>query len=245
MFCTRLANGGLFPTGDHIVPFVISPRFGCLNKRTHTRTNPIPATEWECTSKCTSEKPDGISLQDLKNTEHTEILRSHPLSSTPTSRTTKSTHDTYQLMAHQMHQGVHLNFQAQNSCTGHRFLHQWYLATPTTDWRIFYIQSPQPNPDWGISYIRSQPPSLPLCLLTTDSVQWAHTPLLPLQGSQSQYHQFAACTLQRTNPPASSFAWSSSSLLKEEHLPKSGILLRTIRAYWSKRWVVTSSSFQN
>ena len=35
MFCTRLANGGLFPTGDPIVPFVISPRFECLNKRTH------------------------------------------------------------------------------------------------------------------------------------------------------------------------------------------------------------------
>ena len=35
MFCTRLANGGLFPTGDSIVPFVISPRFECLNKRTH------------------------------------------------------------------------------------------------------------------------------------------------------------------------------------------------------------------
>ena len=35
-----------------------------------------------------------------------------------------------------------------------------------------------PPPDWGISYILSQPPSLPLCLLTTDSVQWAHTPLL-------------------------------------------------------------------
>ena len=36
MFCTRLANGGLFPTGDPIVPFVISPRFECLNKHTHT-----------------------------------------------------------------------------------------------------------------------------------------------------------------------------------------------------------------
>ena len=37
MFCTRLANGGLFPTGDPIVPFVIlSPRFECLNKLTHT-----------------------------------------------------------------------------------------------------------------------------------------------------------------------------------------------------------------
>ena len=38
MFCTRLANGGLFATGDPIVPFVISPRFECLNKRTHTYT---------------------------------------------------------------------------------------------------------------------------------------------------------------------------------------------------------------
>ena len=37
MFCTRLANGGLFPTGDPIVPFVISPQFECLNKpHTHT-----------------------------------------------------------------------------------------------------------------------------------------------------------------------------------------------------------------
>ena len=36
MFCTRLANVGLFPTGDPIVPFVISPRFECLNKLTHT-----------------------------------------------------------------------------------------------------------------------------------------------------------------------------------------------------------------
>ena len=39
MFCTRLANGVLFPTGDPIVPFVISPRFECLNKRTHTCVN--------------------------------------------------------------------------------------------------------------------------------------------------------------------------------------------------------------
>ena len=39
MFCTRLANGGLFPTGDPIVPFVISPRFECLNKLTHTHTS--------------------------------------------------------------------------------------------------------------------------------------------------------------------------------------------------------------
>ena len=107
-------------------------------------------------------------------------------------------------------------------------------------WRIFYIQSPQPNPDWGISYIPSLY-LLPLCLSTTDSVQWAHTP----PQSQSTIPPVPACTLQRTNPPASSFAWSSSSLLKQQHLPESGILRRTIRAYWSKRRVVTSSSFQN
>ena len=41
MFCTRLANGGLFPTGDPIVPFVISPRFECLNKHTHTHTHTV------------------------------------------------------------------------------------------------------------------------------------------------------------------------------------------------------------
>ena len=39
-FCYKSpANGGLFPTGDPIVPFVISPRFECLNKRTHTHTH--------------------------------------------------------------------------------------------------------------------------------------------------------------------------------------------------------------
>ena len=43
MFCTRLANGGLFPTGDPIVPFVISPRFECLNKRTHTHKESSPS----------------------------------------------------------------------------------------------------------------------------------------------------------------------------------------------------------
>ena len=39
MFCTRLANGGLFPTGDPIVPFVISPWFECLNKLTHSHVH--------------------------------------------------------------------------------------------------------------------------------------------------------------------------------------------------------------
>ena len=170
----------------------------------------------------------------------------------------------------------------------HRFLHQRYLATPTTDRRIFYIrnlqpnpdrgipcaclqlinfsehtllpyQSPvpsasrqhtstdrrssiskvhnptQPNPDWWISYIPSQPLSPCAC---QQLIQFSeHTLLSPNSKDPSQqYHQFPACTLQRTYPPASSFAWSPA---------ESGILLRTIRAYWSKRRVVTSSSFQN
>ena len=121
------------------------------------------------------------------------------------------THYTYQLMAsYRTHQRDHRNLQARHCSTGHRFLHQWYLATTTTDRRIFYIQSPQPN--WGISYILSQPVPFLLCLLTTDSVQWAHTRsslkrrssvgIPPLQGSQP--HQFPACTLQRTS-------WTSSN----------------------------------
>ena len=53
---------------------------------THTRKNPIPATEREYTGslvsveKCTSVKQDEIALRDLKNIEHTaaeEILRNH------------------------------------------------------------------------------------------------------------------------------------------------------------------------
>ena len=101
MFCTRLANGGLFPTGDPIVPFVISPRFECLNKRTHTHrqtrsqqqsggyTGSLVSVE-----KCKSVKQDEISRRDLKNIEHTaaeEILRNHLSSSTPISRTTTLT----------------------------------------------------------------------------------------------------------------------------------------------------------
>ena len=59
------------------------------------------------------------------------------------------------------------------SPTGHRFLHQRYLATPTTDRRIFYIQSQTTQPRLrDLLHTMSTtltPP--PLCLLTTDSVQ--------------------------------------------------------------------------
>ena len=79
----------------------------------------------------------------------------------------------------------------------------------------------------------SQPPSLPLCLLTTDSVQWAHTPLPHSKyPSPTSFPPARFNTLIFQHPV---FARSSSSLLKQQHLPESGIVLMTIRAYWSKR----------
>ena len=107
-------------------------------------------------------------------------------------------------------------------------------------------QSAQPTPDWGDLLHPKSTTFPPSCLLTTDSVQWTHTPLPPLQGSQS--HQFPARPPEHFNAlilqdPV--FARSSSSLLKQQHLPESGILLMTFRAYWSKRRVVNPSSFQN
>ena len=42
-------------------------------------------------------------------------------------------------------------------------------------------------------------------------------------------------TKQNTQTEYPFKGWSSSSLLKLQHFPESGILLRTIRAYWSKR----------
>ena len=186
---------------------------------TPIRINPIPATEWEYTgslvsvAKSTSGKQDGISQRDWKNTEHTateEILRSQSLWSTLTLSTLagSSTHHTW-------HPWCIRDLQAWHCCTGHRFLHQRYLETATTDRRIFYIQSPQPNTDWGISYILSEPPSLPpLCLLTTDSVQWAHTPLPPpTPRIPVPPAHFNALILQH-----SVFMWSSSSLLKQQYL---------------------------
>ena len=147
-------------------------------------------------SKSTSGKQDGISQRDWETIEHTaeqEILRSQPLWTTPTSKTTKSTGRQLNSSHPSTHGIPDVSERPSRSSSMilfHRIsvsVHQRYLATPTTDRRIFYIQSPQPTPDWGISYILSQPPSLPLCLLTPDSVQWAHTPLPPPP---------------RTNPPA-------------------------------------------
>ena len=127
-----------------------------------------------------------------------------------------STHHTHQHMASQTHQRSHRDLQARHYFgfeAGHRFLHQRYLATLITDRMIFYIQSPQPTPDWGMSYILSQPPSLPLCLLTTDSVQWAHTALPDPSPTSFPPARFNALILQH---PV--FARSSSSLLKQQRL---------------------------
>ena len=152
------------------------------------------------------------------------------------------THHTYQLMAYQMHQRGHQNIQARHCSTGHQFLHQRYLATPATHRRIFYIQNPQPNPDWGISNILRKPPSLPLCWSTTDWFS-EHTLLSPtLIGSKS--YQFPACAPHRTNPPISSLRVIFQQSTKAAAPSRVRILLKTIRAYSSKRPVVISSFFR-
>ena len=65
---------------------------------------------------------------------------------------------------------------------------------------------------------------------------------IPLPQPLGSYLTVPACAPQRTNPPFK--GWSSSSLLKLQHFPESGILLRTIRAYWSKRWGVPPVLFR-
>ena len=95
----------------------------------------------------------------------------------------------------------------------------------TTDRRIFYIQSPQPNPDWGISYILSQPHCLPptvlvnnwFSLVSTHSSHTAPTPSIPVNNTTS--------SRQHASTHKSSSIQLRVILLR--------ILLRTIRAYWS------------
>ena len=196
---------------------------------TPIRINRIPATEREYTRSLVSvvKSSSGNMTESTNETERTPSTRpqrrflevSHcevlPHQGPPNLLAGSSTHHTHQHMASQTHhRRGHRDLQAWHCSTGHRFLHQRYLATPTTDRRIFYIQNPQPTPDWGISYILSQPPSLPLCLLTTDSVQWAQTPPPPPpphSKDPSPTMRFPACTLQYTNPPASSLRVISQS----------------------------------
>ena len=138
-------------------------------------------------------------------------------------------------------QAGHRNLQSRHCTTGH----QWYLATPTTDRRIFYIQSPQPTPDWGISYILSHPPSLPPHVLVNNwfSSVSTHSSFPPPHSKDPSPTSFPPAHFNAVILQYPVFARSSSSQLKQQHLPESGILLMTIRAYWSKRQVVTSSSF--
>ena len=133
----------------------------------------------------------------------------------PPNRLAGSPTHTHQLMAHHTHQGGHRNLQARHCSTGHRFLHQWYLATPTTD-------------------LHPKSTTLPPHVL----VNWFSS----VSTHSSPPTQRIPVTLILQHPFS---AWSSSSLLKQQHLPESGILRMTIRAYRLKRRVVTSSSFQN
>ena len=55
---------------------------------------------------------------------------------------------------------------------------------------------------------------------------------------------FAPWAPSRVDMCALQILWSSSRLLKLQHFPESGILLRTIRAYWSKRRVVPPVLFR-
>ena len=157
----------------------------CTRPPIHTRTNPIPATEWEYTGsfvsveKCTSVKQDVISLQDLKNIEHTaaeEILRNHLSSSTP-----------YQGPPHwlagsptQSHLSTHGIPDASERPSTFSSTTQFHKTIGLLSSAIFG------DPYYGpkdLLYPKSN--NLPLCLSTTDSFQWAHTPLISVTSTIS------------------------------------------------------------
>ena len=157
-------------------------------------------------------------------------------------------HHTYQLMAHQTHQGGHRNIQARHSSTGHRFLHQWYLATPYYGPKdLLYPKSITQPRLRDLLHPKSTTLPPPVLVnnwfssVSTHSCAPPPSPRIPVTSPTSfPPTHFSALILQHPG-----VAWSSSSLLKQQHLPESGILLMTIRAYWLKRRVVTSSSPQN
>ena len=191
-----------------------------------------------------------VSLRDLKNTEHTaaeEILRSHLLSNTPTSRTTKST-GRQPNSSHLSTHGIADTSWRPSKFSSTTQFHKTSVSSSVTFCDPYYgpkdiysKSTTQPR----LRDLLHQSTTLPPLCFANNWFSSVSTHSLSKDPSQ-QYHQFPACTLQRTNHPASSFAWSSSRL-KQQHFPESGILLRTIRAYWSKRLIgaVTSSSFQN
>ena len=157
---------------------------------THTRTNRIPC---EC-GICTSVKQDKISLRDLKNIEHTaaeEILRNHLSSSTPISRTTTST-GRQPNSSHLSTHGIPDASQRPSTFSSTTQFHKTLVSSSAIFGDPYYgpkdllypKSTTQPNPDRGISYILSQTTS-PLCLSTTDSYQWTHTPPISVTSTIS------------------------------------------------------------
>ena len=60
--------------------------------------------------------------------------------------------------------------------------------------------------------------------------------LVPFSTTSLQSLTYRTCIFYIVQHPV--FVRSSSGLLEQQHLPESGILLMTVRAYWSKRRVV-------
>ena len=158
---------------------------------TPTRTNRTLTTEREFTGspvsavRCTSGKLNATSPPDWRNTEHTaaeEILRSPPSSSTHTSRTTKSTGrqpNSSHPSTHGTPDASERPSRSSNTTLCHRtsafssatFGDQYYRLKD-----LLYPKSTTHTRLRDRLYPKSTT-LLPLCLLTTDSVQWAHTPL--------------------------------------------------------------------
>ena len=143
----------------------------------------------------------------------------------------------HQHMASQMIQRGYRDLQAWHCSTGHRFQHQPYLANPYYGPKDLLYPKSTTQP-WlsDLLHVHLKSTTVPpLCLLTTDSVQFMD----PSPTNFPSAH-FNALILQH---PV--FTRSSSSLLKQQHLWEASILPMTIRVYWSKCGVVTSSSFHN
>ena len=185
-----------------------------------------------------------------KITEHTaaeEISRSPPSSSTRTSRTTKSTGrqpNSSHPSTHGTPDASERPSRSSNTTLCHR-TSAFSSATFGDQYdRLKDLLYPKSKTHTRLRD-RLYPKSttlLPLCLLTTDSVQWAHT--LPSPTPRVLVSQFPPARLNELILQHPFMGWSSSSLLKQQHFPESGILLRTIRAYWSKRRVVPPVLFR-
>ena len=146
-------------------------------------------------------------------------------------------------MAPQMNQRGQRNLQAWHCSTGHRFLHQWYLASAKYGPKdLLYPKStshPRPR-----DLLHPKSTILPPPVLANNWFSSVSTHSSPPYSKHSSPTSFPSAHFNALILQHPVFTWSSSSLLKQRLLPQSGILLMKIRAYWSKRRVVTSSSFQ-